>query len=214
MQGGLPDIGDPASNSLPSVCSDREDRRRAKPVVVVDYDPAWPAQFRSLHGRIAGVLRRMASAIEHVGSTAVPGLASKPILDIDVLLASGSFLSDAIERLAGLGYIYEGDLGIPGRGAFRAPPGTVPHHLYVCPPHSLEFRRHVALRNFLRSHSAEAQEYADLKLSLALCFPNDRDRYQAGKSEFVCQMTKRALAVRSRGSSPSRPIPLTDHMQP
>jgi GrpB-like predicted nucleotidyltransferase (UPF0157 family) len=175
-------------------------------VVVVDYDPAWPAQFRSLRGRISGVLRLMASAIEHVGSTAVTGLASKPIIDIDVLLVSGALLPVAIERLATLGYLHRGDLGIPGRESFSAPPGAVPHHLYVCPPHSLEFRRHVALRNYLRSHSAEARQYADLKRTLASRFPNDRDRYQAAKSEFVRQLTERALAMRTRGASVSQPV--------
>ncbi len=142
------------------------------------------------------MLRQMASAIEHVGSTAVPGLASKPVLDIDVLLVSLAVLPAAVERLAGLGYVYRGDLGVPGREAFRAPRGTVPHHLYVCPPHSAEFRRHVALRNYLRNHPKEAREYGDLKKALALRFPNDRDAYLAGKSEFVCELTRRAIAVR------------------
>jgi len=201
MRGGLSGTGDGASASPSPQIPERNDAGRAKPVVVVDYDPAWPAQFRSLRGRISGVLRLLASAIEHVGSTAVTGLASKPILDIDVLLVSGLVLPTAIDRLATLGYTYEGDLGIPGREAFRAPPGSVAHHLYVCPPHSSEFRRHVALRNFLRSHPAEAQQYADLKRALASRFPNDRDSYQAGKSELVLELTRRAIAVRGGGGS-------------
>ena len=171
------------------------DGARRKPVVVVDYNPAWPTQFRSLRGRIAGALRLMASAIEHVGSTAVPGLAAKPIIDIDVLLSAGSLLPAAIARLATLGaHVYQGDLGIPGREAFLSPTGATPHHLYVCQPHSPELRRHLALRNYLRTHPEEAGKYSDLKKMLALRFADDRAAYQAGKSEFVAELTKRAIA--------------------
>jgi GrpB-like predicted nucleotidyltransferase (UPF0157 family) len=104
------------------------------PVIVCAYDPDWPGRFQSLRKRIADALGDMAAAIEHVGSTAVPGLAAKPIIDIDVLLASETMLPAAIERFASLGYIHRGNLGIPEREAFRAPANDPPHHLYVCPP--------------------------------------------------------------------------------
>lgn len=168
------------------------------PVIVVDYDPVWPVQFRSLRGKIASVLRLMASAIEHVGSTSVVGLAAKPIIDIDVLLSSSSYLSSAIDRLATLGYVHQGDLGIKDREAFRSPLGAVPQHLYVCPPHSIEFRRHMALRNYLRTHPIDAAQYGELKRSLALRFRDDREAYLAGKSEFVTTLTSRALSQLGR----------------
>jgi GrpB-like predicted nucleotidyltransferase (UPF0157 family) len=171
---------------------------RKRPVTVVDYDPAWPVQFRSLRGRIASVLRLMASAIEHVGSTSVAGLAAKPVIDIDVLLSSSSFLPAAIDRLAMLGYVHRGDLGIQGREAFLSPVGAIPHHLYVYPPHSSEFRRHVAFRNYLRAHPTDAAEYGELKKALALHFANDRDAYLAGKTEFVTELTNRALSQLGR----------------
>src|SRR5260370_1727841 len=85
----------------------------ANPVIVLDYDPNWPGLFQSLRKRIADALGDMAAAIEHVGSTAVPDLAAKPIIDIDVLLASETMLSAAIERLAGSGYIHRRNLGRP-----------------------------------------------------------------------------------------------------
>jgi GrpB-like predicted nucleotidyltransferase (UPF0157 family) len=188
MRHAVVDIAPPIE---PSTRCDGEALKKG--VIVVDYDPSWPIQFRSLRGKIAGVLRRMASAIEHVGSTAVPGLASKPIIDIDVLLESEHWLPDVVARLATLGYVHRGDLGIPARDAFRSPAGAPPHHLYVCPPHSPEFRRHLALRNYLRSHPKEAREYADLKRALASRFADDRDAYQAGKSDFVSKLTQRAI---------------------
>ena len=171
----------------------------ANPIVVVDYDPDWPQRFQFFRGRIMVALGGLAAAIEHVGSTAVVGLAAKPIIDMDVLLASGDALPAAIERLANLGYIHQGDLGIPEREAFLAPANDAPHHLYVCPPHSREFHRHVALRDYLRSHPKEAKAYGDLKQALALKFVHDREAYIAGKGEFVTELLNRALSTRSGG---------------
>jgi GrpB-like predicted nucleotidyltransferase (UPF0157 family) len=170
----------------------------ANPVIILDYDPKWPILFQSLRKRIADAFGDMAAAIEHVGSTAVPDLAAKPIIDIDVLLASETMLPAAIERLGSLGYIHRGNLGIPEREAFRAPGGDPPHHLYVCPPCSAEFRRHVAFRDYLRAHSKDAKSYADLKIALAERFREDRDAYNNAKTEFVTQLTTRAIAAQKK----------------
>jgi GrpB-like predicted nucleotidyltransferase (UPF0157 family) len=163
------------------------------PVVVLAYDPDWPGRFQSLRKRIADALGNMASAIEHVGSTAVPDLAAKPIIDLDVLLASETMLTAAIERLAHLGYIHRGNLGVPEREAFRAPAGDPRHHLYVCSPCSIEFRRHMAFRDYLRSHPKDAKIYGDLKIALAERFREDRSAYNAAKREFVEELTSQAM---------------------
>ena len=169
------------------------------PVVVVEYDPGWPERFQFFRGRIVIALGGLATAVEHVGSTAVVGLAAKPIIDMDVLLVSGDALPAAIERLATLGYAHQGDLGIPEREAFLAPAGESPHHLYVCPPQSREFRRHLALRDYLRSHPKDAKVYGDLKQALALRFSQDRAAYMAGKGEFVTELLNRALSNQRGG---------------
>lgn len=163
------------------------------PVVVSAYDPDWPGRFQFLRKRIADALGDMAAAIEHVGSTAVPGLVAKPIIDIDVVLTSETILPAAIERLARLGYIHRGNLGIPEREAFRAPAGDPRHHLYVCPPCSAEFRRHIAFRDYLRAHPRDAKVYGDLKIALAERFREDRPAYNAAKSEFVEELTNQAM---------------------
>ena len=103
----------------------------ADPVVIADYDPSWPATFEQLRDRLTGTLGLLAVAIEHVGSTAVPGLAAKPIIDLDVVIADRADLPAVIQQLRPLGYQHEGDLGVPGREAFTTPAGP-PHHLYVC----------------------------------------------------------------------------------
>jgi GrpB-like predicted nucleotidyltransferase (UPF0157 family) len=133
-----------------------------------------------------------------VGSTAAPGLAAKPIVDIDVLLASETMLPAVIERLASLSYIHQGDLGIPEREAFLAPANDPPHHLYVCPPSSAEFRRHMAFRDYLRSHPRDAKIYGDLKIALAARFREDRSAYTTAKGEFVAELTRRAIATQKK----------------
>jgi GrpB-like predicted nucleotidyltransferase (UPF0157 family) len=168
------------------------------PVIVLDYDPNWPELFQSLRKRIADALGNMAVAIEHVGSTAVPELAAKPIIDIDVLLASETMLPTAVERLASLGYIHQGNLGIAEREAFLAPANDPPHHLYVCPPCSAEFRRHMAFRDYLRAHPKDAKIYGDLKITLAERFQEDRSAYNNAKSEFVTELTNRAIATQKK----------------
>jgi len=161
----------------------------ANPVIVLDYDPNWPGLFQSLRKRVASALGDMATAIEHVGSTAVPDLAAKPIINTDVLLACETMLPAAIERLASLGYIHRGNLGIPEREAFLAPANDAPHHLYVCPPSSAEFQRHMALRNYLRAHPNDAEIYGDLKIALAGRFREDRSAYDTATGDRYSEKT-------------------------
>ncbi|MBV9420348.1 MAG: GrpB family protein [Alphaproteobacteria bacterium] len=164
------------------------------PVVIIDYDPRWPEVFEQLRAPLAAALGDVAQTIQHVGSTSVPGLAAKPIIDIDVLLMSADKLPLAIERLVPLGYRHEGDLGVPDREAFDRPPHLPYHHLYMCPPHSAEYRRHVAFRDFLRAHPEEANAYGALKRELAVQYRNDREGYSIAKTDFVTGILKRALS--------------------
>jgi GrpB-like predicted nucleotidyltransferase (UPF0157 family) len=127
-------------------------------------------------------------AIEHVGSTAVPGLAAKPIIDLDVVIADRSDLPMVIERLRPLGYLHEGDLGVPGREAFTTPVGAPAHHLYVCAIGTPALGRHLALRDVLRADPSTAHAYGDLKRTLAARLGDDRAGYTEAKSIFIEQV--------------------------
>jgi GrpB-like predicted nucleotidyltransferase (UPF0157 family) len=153
--------------------------------VIVDYDPRWAAIFLQLGARLAATLGPLAIRIEHVGSTAVPGLAAKPIIDLDVVIASRDHLPAVIRRLRPLGYHHEGDLGVPGREAFTTPPDTCPHHLYVCAADSAALARHLAFRDLLRAHPETARAYGELKRSLAVRFGSDRTAYTDAKTAFT-----------------------------
>ena len=98
-------------------------RNMAGPFEVVQYSERWPKTFQALKARLEPALGALCRRIEHVGSTSVPGLPAKPVIDIDVVIEEDDQLEDVIERLAAIGYAFEGDQGVPGRYAFTSPPG-------------------------------------------------------------------------------------------
>jgi len=172
---------------------------RGDPVVVVPYDPAWPRTFDALATQLAATLGDLAVGIEHVGSTAVPGLAAKPIVDVDVVVRRDEDLADARTRLSAAGYTSLGDLGVAGREAFRAPPGAPRHHLYVCASGAAALRAHLLLRDALRADPDLAVAYGTLKAELAERFRDDRDSYTEGKSAFI-----RSVLMRERDAGRKR----------
>ena len=157
-------------------------------IVVVDYDPNWPNIFDALRERIWPVLSGCATSIEHVGSTAVPGLAAKPIIDMTVVVPASDDVPVAISHLAELGYTHQGNLGVEGREAFRTPGAMPRHHLYLCASGSLALRNHLAVREHLRGYPDVAKEYGDLKKRLAAQFPADIDAYVAGKTDLLVRI--------------------------
>lgn len=162
------------------------------PVTVVAYDPAWPEAFEALREELMTVLGDLAVTVEHVGSTAVPGLAAKPIIDIDVVVQSPVDLTMAIERLSHMGYGHQGDLGIPGRAAFTTPWNKPPHHLYVVTANNLAYRHHILFRDYLRRHPDEARAYSELKQVAAERFRDDRTAYTHAKDAMIAEQVRRA----------------------
>ncbi len=157
-------------------------------IVVVEYDPVWPEVFERVRATVWPVLHDVALAIEHVGSTSVPGLWAKPIVDVDVIVADDAAVALAIKRLAGIGYTHRDDLGVAEREAFEAPrdgPPMPQHHLYVCPQGSVALRNHLAVRDHLRAFPASVRAFGALKRRLARAHPYDIDAYVAGKTDFV-----------------------------
>jgi len=161
-------------------------------ITIEDYNPEWPRHFAEITAPIRSALDGMVVAIEHVGSTAVPGLAAKPVIDIDVVLKNAGDLPDVVNRLHPLGYRYRGDLGIAGREAFSGPEDLFPHHLYVCLTDGGEYRRHIAFRDYLRAHPDAMSEYAALKRELAVSCGDDRAEYSRAKSHFVMDILAKA----------------------
>ncbi|MCR4622508.1 MAG: GrpB family protein [Clostridiales bacterium] len=156
-------------------------------VVVLPYDKNWAEAFKAIEAELKAALGDLALAIEHVGSTSVPGLWAKPIIDIDAVIKDRSQLDDAIQELNRIGYRHEGDLGIPGREAFgyEGKQHLMQHHLYVCAEASGELKRHLAFRDYLRAHPGAVSEYSRVKREAAALYPYDIDSYIAHKSPFI-----------------------------
>jgi GrpB-like predicted nucleotidyltransferase (UPF0157 family) len=159
------------------------------PIAVVDYDPGWPAAFEALRQRLSAAVGDIALSIEHVGSTSVPGLAAKPIIDLDIVVRERD-VPLAIERVAVLGYRHLGDRGIPRREAFAPPASSVAHHLYVCPEGSPALRNHLAVRDHLRTNPAAAAAYGDLKKQLAARYADDKEGYAEAKTDFLTELLR------------------------
>ena len=149
---------------------------------MVDYDPAWPAEFERLKARLVSVLGDVIVDVQHVGSTAVPGLAAKPVVDLYAVVLD---IERATDRLGQLGYVEEGELGVPGRLGFAWPKGEKRHHLYLCAPNDAGLAAVVRFRDYMRADSDKALEYAELKRELAVRHREDRDAYADGKSAFI-----------------------------
>ncbi|WP_406494410.1 GrpB family protein [Streptomyces sp. NBC_00846] len=173
-------------------------------IVVSDYDPRWPEWFEDLRQRLAPHVADLAVSIEHVGSTAVPGCAAKPIIDLDIVVPKQAVMPELISRLAGQGYRYEGDLGILGRAAFRASPSVLEHHLYAVVAGTKPHLDHVLLRDYLRQRPDEVQRYSALKVALAQRFRADsqgRRDYSRAKSALVEELVAKSYAARAAGAS-------------
>ena len=151
-------------------------------IIIADYDPAWPRTFASLRDRAWPLVAPFAESIEHVGSTSVPGLAAKPVIDMDVVAHD---VMSAIRALETLGYRHEGDKGIPGRETMKWPVNETRHHLYVCAPDAIALIEHLTFRDYLRLNAGKAAEYAALKRRLAAAHGDDRMGYMLAKTDFV-----------------------------
>jgi len=167
-------------------------------VRLVPYDPAWPSLFATEADRIRRVLGDLAPlALEHVGSTAVPGLVAKPIIDILAGHSPDVAISEYIAPLAQLGYVHRGEQGIPGRHFFRrGDPRS--WHLHLAERDGPFWREHLTFRNALRANDDIRDAYAALKQQLAARYPRDRESYIDGKTDFVRGVVARHLASFAR----------------
>jgi GrpB-like predicted nucleotidyltransferase (UPF0157 family) len=155
-------------------------------VTVLPYDARWPTLFADAATELKRELAGRILSIEHVGSTAIPGLCAKPILDILVGVPDFESARQLIPALTSLRYEFRPDEEIPDRHYFRRRNSEVrTHHLSLAEPGSSHYQQTIVFRDALRSNPAVARAYADLKLELAKRFPLDRSAYLEGKTEFV-----------------------------
>jgi GrpB-like predicted nucleotidyltransferase (UPF0157 family) len=171
---------------------------KGKPIVVEDHDPVWREWFEQVRDHVLPAFDGMPVSIEHVGSTSVPGLAAKPIVDVDVVVPTEGRVKPAIDRLETVGYLHRGDLGVDGREAFVSAPDLPRHHLYLVVEGSKAHLDHVLLRDHLRQHPDDARRYGDLKKTAAAEVDDDMELYLARKHDLVEELLARAREGQGR----------------
>lgn len=156
-------------------------------VVVLPYNVQWKDDFEKIKSEIINAIGDLIIGVEHVGSTSVEGMSAKPCIDIDVIIKDYSAFDIIVSRLEMIGYIYEGNLGIEDREAFKYfnKPHLRTHHLYVCPQKSEELYRHITFRDFLRNNVDAVKKYSYVKETAARLFPHDIEKYMEYKSPCI-----------------------------
>lgn len=171
-------------------------------LVVVDADPAWPSQFQAIAAYLLPFVEDSVIRIEHVGSTSVPGLAAKPIIDVDVVVEDEDRVLVVLRQIASAGYLWVGDLGVAGREVFEAdttPPLPV-HHLYLVVENNRAHTDHWLLREVLTDNPELVDRYAAIKRENVVRSGGDRELYTALKAAFVAEVL--ADARRERAMEP------------
>ena len=165
--------------------------RGGHPVRVVPYDPAWPAQADAEAACVRTAIGDDVIEIDHVGSTSVPDLLAKPVIDLSVGLRSLELPPEAVRSMERLGYEYLGEYGLPGRLFFRKGGDARTHHVHAVEHGGEHWRRHRAFRDYLRAHPDEADAYGEHKLAIA-ADARDSEDYWTRKQPFVDALFARA----------------------
>jgi GrpB-like predicted nucleotidyltransferase (UPF0157 family) len=162
-------------------------------IEVVPHDRKWAEKYQAESRRLRAILGDNVVSIHHIGSTAIPGILAKPIIDILVEVRDLSLVDAFNEKMTLRGYLPKGEYGIPGRRYFRKGTDTHhTHHVHVFQTGDPNVERHLAFRDYLRTHPLEAQVYSQLKESLALRFHDDPESYMDGKDEFIRKIDDKA----------------------
>ena len=175
-------------------------------VYLQPYDSRWPDEFARESLAVARALGSILTAIHHIGSTAIPGIRAKPIIDMLAVSADISLLDESPSPLEALGYEALCEFGIPGRRYFRKDSSAAvrTHQIHAFQTGSPQISRHLAFRDYLRAHSDAARDYDALKQRLAESYPNDISSYTDGKDSFIQDIDTRAaswLSTRANGTT-------------
>lgn len=156
-------------------------------VRVVPYNPEWKNEFLKIKAMLDASVDDLIISIDHIGSTAIEGLAAKPIIDIDVVIDSYDIFPAVKDRLSKIGFEHEGNLGVEGREAFKKTfvDDFMPYHIYICPKDGRGHLEHIAFRDYLNSHPEAMKAYGELKTKLAEQFRTDITSYVNAKQGFI-----------------------------
>jgi GrpB-like predicted nucleotidyltransferase (UPF0157 family) len=178
-------------------------------ITVVPYDPLWPQAFALAASEVASAMGGNLLDLHHIGSTAIPGICAKPIIDLLAVASDLAAVDARAAQMQSLGYEVMGEFGIAGRRYFRRDnaAGERTHQVHTFQSGSQQIQRHLAFRDFLRAHAELALQYSQLKQRLAEAHPHDMNAYMDGKDGFIKEMEARALAWVAKGGKFRDPRP-------
>ncbi len=167
-------------------------------IYMVPHDPQWRQQFQHETERITAALENNAVAVHHVGSTAIPTIYAKPIIDLLLVVQDLAALDEKQPLMEAMGYEALGEFGIPGRRYFRRDNerGDRTHQVHAFEKGSPQIERHLAFRDYMIDNPDVAQEYSNLKRELAAKYPDDSEAYMDGKDEFIKEIDRRVAQQR------------------
>ena len=161
-------------------------------ILVADYDPDWPLRFAQLGSQLRRALGTTALRIDHIGSTSVPGLAAKPVIDVQVSVKRLEPVAPFRDPLQGLGFVYRASNPELTKRYFRESPGEPPTHIHVRKAGSFSEQFPLLFRDFLRVHREAAAEYQAVKRRLAARYPHHGQAYTGAKTQIVWDIIQRA----------------------
>jgi len=167
-----------------------QDNINQRIVEVVPYNPNWKQKFKEEAKKIKNIFEEIFVDIHHIGSTAVPLVKAKPIIDIMVEVEDINKVDDYNKQMEELGYEALGEYGIPKRRFFQKRGNKRTHHIHIFETGSPQIKRHIDFRDYLISNSKVAEEYSLLKENLAKKYRYDIDKYQEGKESFIKKIDK------------------------
>ncbi|WP_319422968.1 GrpB family protein [Pleurocapsa sp. FMAR1] len=164
-------------------------------VEVVPYNPQWKKAFNAESEKLIAALAENLVFIHHIGSTAIPNIHAKPIIDFLIEVKNIDLITEQTSAIEKLGYEAMGEFGLSGRRYFRKenPSGIRTHHVHIYETNSPEIKRHLAFRDYMIAHPENAEQYSQLKQELAQKHPYNIEGYMDGKNEFVKRMEKKAM---------------------
>jgi len=163
-------------------------------VEVLPYDPAWKDEYRREAERLLAVFGDDIVEIHHIGSTSIPGIYAKPVIDMLAGARDIAAIGRHDDAMARLGYEARGEFGLPGRRFFTKGIPKRTHNLHIFVAGNEEFTRHLDFRDYMIAHPEAARKYGELKKALAGTCENDIDKYCDGKDAFVKEMERKAIA--------------------
>ena len=166
-------------------------------IVVEPYNKKWKAKFKNEKQKLEKIFNDIIIGIHHIGSTAIPGIKAKPVIDIMIVVKNINKVDSYNNAMKSLGYEPKGEFGIANRRFFQKGGNDRTHHVHIFQQGNKEIKRHLNFRDYMRAHPKQAQKYSRLKETLADKHSHNIRKYIEGKNDFIAEIDNKAAKWRN-----------------